>query len=90
MIFQWAFYGGQDDGWFEDIDYITMFADYRVPQVLVYFGAMQYDDHLMKLLQEGIVVDICFESASEICLKLCMNLQIRFWKMDLLRYNIYD
>lgn len=51
---QWAFYGGQGDGWFEDIDYITMFADYRVPQVLVYFGAMTYDEYLMKLLQEGI------------------------------------
>lgn len=85
MIFQWAFYGGQDDGWFEDIDYITMFADYRVPQVLCYFGAMTYDDHLMKLLQEGIVIDICFKSTSGICLKFCINLQIRFWKMDLQR-----
>ena len=37
----------------EDIDYITMFADYRVPQVLVHFGAMSYDDYLMKVLQEG-------------------------------------
>lgn len=30
-----------------------MFADYRVPQVLVHFGAMSYDDHLMNLLREG-------------------------------------
>lgn len=30
-----------------------MFADYRVPQVLVHFGAMSYDEHLMKLLQDG-------------------------------------
>lgn len=50
---QWALYGGQADGYFEDIDYITMFADYRVPQVLVHFGAMTYDDHLMQLLKDG-------------------------------------
>lgn len=50
---QWAFFGGQGDGWFEDIDFITMFADYRVPQVLVHFGAMSYDEHLMGVLKEG-------------------------------------
>lgn len=31
-----------------------MFADYRVPQVLVHFGAMAYDDHLMELLKGGM------------------------------------
>lgn len=30
-----------------------MFADYRVPQVLVHFGAMSYDEYLMKLLKGG-------------------------------------
>lgn len=50
---QWAFFGGQGDGWFEDIDYITMFADYRVPQVLLHFNAMVYDDHLMQMLKDG-------------------------------------
>lgn len=30
-----------------------MFADYRVPQVLVHFGALQYDDHLVNLLKSG-------------------------------------
>lgn len=50
---QWAFFGGQGDGWFEDIDYITMFADYRVPQVLLHFSAMVYDEHLMQMLKDG-------------------------------------
>lgn len=30
-----------------------MFADYRVPQVLVHFGAMEYDEVLLNLLKEG-------------------------------------
>lgn len=33
-----------------------MFADYRVPQVLVYFGAMSYDEYLTKLLQEDKIL----------------------------------
>jgi len=53
----WAFFGGQGDGWFEDIDFITMFADYRVPQVLVHFGAMSYDDYLMQILQEDKILE---------------------------------
>lgn len=50
---QWACFFGQGYGRFDDLDYITMFADYRVPQVLVHFGTMSYDNHLMKLLKEG-------------------------------------
>lgn len=29
----WACFEGQGHGKFDDIDHITMFADYRVPQV---------------------------------------------------------
>ena len=29
-----------------------MFADYRIPQALVYFGAMEYTEELMKYLQK--------------------------------------
>lgn len=53
LFLQWAFFGGQGDGWFEDIDFITMFADYRIPQVLVHFGAMAYDDSLMQMLKDS-------------------------------------
>lgn len=53
FILQWACYRGEGHGCFDDLYYITMFADYRVPQVLVHFGAMTYDGHLMKLLKEG-------------------------------------
>lgn len=31
-----------------------MFADYRVPQTLVHFGAMAYDENLMQMLREGM------------------------------------
>ena len=44
----WACFEGKGIGEFTDIDSITMFADYRVPQILVHLGAMRYSDKLMK------------------------------------------
>ena len=49
----WACFEGQGLGEFSDIgDTITMFADYRVPQALVYFGILVYSPQLLSLLQK--------------------------------------
>ena len=47
----WQLFEGQGLCEFSDIDEITMFADYRVPQSLQYFEALQYSPELMKLLK---------------------------------------
>ncbi|XP_063828367.1 queuosine 5'-phosphate N-glycosylase/hydrolase [Ostrinia nubilalis] len=62
----WNFFGGSGWGEFEDIDKITMFADYRVPQVLVYFGAMSYSDELMEKLKKDILLPSGSEEEVEI------------------------
>jgi len=55
----WACFEGHGLGEFHDIDCITMFADYRIPQVLIHFGTLRYSDSLMsklksdQLLQQG-------------------------------------
>lgn len=49
----WACFKGEGIGKFHDIDYITMFADYRIPQVLVHFGAIRYSNPLLSRLQRG-------------------------------------
>lgn len=36
----WACFDGKLWGEFRDIDKITMFADYRIPQILITFGAL--------------------------------------------------
>lgn len=36
----WACFQGESYGNFHDIDKITMFADYRIPQILVSLGAL--------------------------------------------------
>lgn len=55
----WNCFKGQSWGEFADIEELAMFADYRVPQVLVYFGALEYSPELMKKLKEGTNF-ICF------------------------------
>ncbi|ORX56782.1 hypothetical protein DM01DRAFT_1303086 [Hesseltinella vesiculosa] len=47
----WACFDGKGDGEFADIDSITMFADYRVPQALYHLGLLDYSPSLKKKLQ---------------------------------------
>lgn len=42
----WACFEGEDYGEFRDIDKITMFADYRVPQILRTLGCISYSPPL--------------------------------------------
>lgn len=67
----YACYQGEGLGSFSDLnDTITMFADYRVPQVLVHFGALVYKDELMddlkndKLLRNGEPKEVEIRGAS--------------------------
>ena len=48
----WACFEGQGLGKFTDIDTLTMFADYRIPQTLVYFKMMSYSEELNALLNK--------------------------------------
>lgn len=49
----WACFQGKDKGEFKDINEITMFADYRIPQVLVHFKVFQYSKELTEKLHAG-------------------------------------
>lgn len=49
----WACFGGEDHGAFGDIDKITMFADYRVPQILNAMGCLYYSPSLTVAIKDG-------------------------------------
>ncbi|GAA5893329.1 queuosine 5'-phosphate N-glycosylase/hydrolase [Sporobolomyces salmoneus] len=49
----WAAFEGKGPGRFDDIDQLSMFADYRVPQILHSLGTLTYDEHLTNILIEG-------------------------------------
>lgn len=67
----YAFTRGEGLGSFSDLnETITMFADYRVPQVLVHFGALKYKEQLLndlesdKMLQNGEPKEVEIRGAS--------------------------
>ncbi|XP_027890512.1 queuosine 5'-phosphate N-glycosylase/hydrolase isoform X1 [Xiphophorus couchianus] len=49
----WAVMETRGEGYIINMDCLTMFADYRVPQALVYLGVLQYSDALMEALKNG-------------------------------------
>lgn len=53
----WQLFEGKGLCEFADIDQITMFADYRVPQSLQYFGAFEYSNELMSCLKSGQIIE---------------------------------
>jgi Potential Queuosine, Q, salvage protein family len=52
----WACFNGVSYGEFTDIDFITMFADYRVPQILHYLGCLHYSDSLVNDLSGHVLI----------------------------------
>ncbi|RXN38503.1 UPF0553 C9orf64-like protein [Labeo rohita] len=50
----WGIMEARGEGNIPNLDYLTMFADYRVPQGLVYLGALRYSDALMETLKNEI------------------------------------
>ena len=49
----WACFEGEGPGAFDDIDSITMFADYRVPQCLVAIGLISYSPALHEFMSDA-------------------------------------
>lgn len=62
----WACFKNEGIGHFNDIGEITMFADYRIPQTLLYYGVFEYSDELLKKLQEDKTLENGEEDEVEI------------------------
>ncbi|OTF74014.1 DUF2419 domain containing protein [Euroglyphus maynei] len=52
----WGCFEGNGFGRFDDIDQLTMFADYRIPQVLHYFGILKYSPILLEKLRQNNLI----------------------------------
>ncbi|KAH8816259.1 hypothetical protein F5884DRAFT_747763 [Xylogone sp. PMI_703] len=72
----WAAFNGEGYGQFNDIDKITMFADYRVPQILNTLGCLWYNPLLestirqKKLIESGHPWEIQLRGCSIWCVEL--------------------
>uniref|UniRef100_A0A3Q3GZ46 Queuosine 5'-phosphate N-glycosylase/hydrolase n=2 Tax=Kryptolebias marmoratus TaxID=37003 RepID=A0A3Q3GZ46_KRYMA len=49
----WGMMEARGEGGVSNVDWLTMFADYRVPQALVYLGVLRYSDSLLQALKNG-------------------------------------
>jgi hypothetical protein len=49
----WGIMEARGEGDIPNLDWLTMFADYRVPQALVYLGALRYSNALTDTLKNG-------------------------------------
>lgn len=53
----WACFGGAGYGEFGDVDKLTMFADYRLPQALATMGCIGYAPALYSAVRSGKVLE---------------------------------
>lgn len=53
----WAAFDGEGFGEFDDIDKITMFADYRVPQILNSLGCLWYSPSLASTIRQKMLIE---------------------------------
>lgn len=53
----WAAFEGEGIGQFDDIDKITMFADYRVPQILNSLGCLWYSPSLDNMIRQKKIIE---------------------------------
>ncbi len=62
----WGAFRGESFGEFRDIDHLTIFADYRLPQVLRAMGALVYSDNLSEKIANLEEFDISSPEEIEI------------------------
>jgi hypothetical protein len=53
----WAAFDGETFGEFDDIDKITIFADYRVPQMLNSLGCLWYSPMLENTIRQKKTIE---------------------------------
>lgn len=62
----WGYFNGHRYGQFQDLDHLTMFADYRVPQVLSHDGILVYSSELKERLNRHEEIPFGDEDECEI------------------------
>jgi len=74
-------FGGKDWGYFKDIDNLTAFADYKLPQVLRHVGILQYSPSLEHKVDHGIFL----EAGSPEEIEIRAN---TIWAVELIRQEL--
>jgi len=62
-----ACFHGKGLGCFDNVDQLTTFADYRIPQCLAYFGVLKYKPELVEILNNEIEAGGIYEAEIRGC-----------------------
>lgn len=62
----WACFQNKELGYFKDIDELSAFADYRIPQTLLWYEIIEYQEDLLKKLKNNSVLKNGCEEEVEI------------------------
>lgn len=81
----WACFEGQSYGSFPDIDKITMFADYRVPQMLWQLNCLLYGPTLEAAVREKRMIE--HGSEWEMQLRACSIWCVELIRREIIRQN---
>ncbi|XP_026177478.1 queuosine 5'-phosphate N-glycosylase/hydrolase isoform X1 [Mastacembelus armatus] len=78
----WAIMESRGEGDIINMDWLTMFADYRVPQALAFLGALRYSDTLMQTLMNEEV--LCSGDRREVEIRGCS-----VWCVELIKNHLH-
>lgn len=74
-------FGGKDWGYFKDIDNLTAFADYKLPQVLRHVDILRYEQALEHKVDQGIFLEAGSPEETEIRANT-------IWAVELIRQEL--
>jgi len=77
----YATFAGKDWGHFKDMDKVTAFADYKLPQVLRHVGVLQYSPSMEHKVENGILI----EAGSPEEVEIRAN---TIWAVELMRQDL--
>jgi len=77
----YASFAGKNWGLFKDMDNLTAFADYKLPQVLRHVGILQYSTTLEHTVDNGILI----EAGSPVEIEIRAN---TIWAVELIRQEL--
>ena len=62
----WGAFGGKGIGRFGDPEYLTAFADYKLPQILYFCGVLEYSEKLTRKIEKRKIIPAGSEEETEI------------------------
>jgi len=62
----WGVFDGRGIGYFNDLDYLTVFSDYKLPQILNHFSVLEYSKDLEEKISKKINIPPGSEEETEI------------------------